>query len=244
MHLLFRTTLMAALFSAPLATLSAQAMDPSGHWEGSLEAPGMEVKIEIDLATNGQGELTGTFSKPAEKLKGLPLSDIAIEHQSVRFQIKGAPRERVFEGDLSADGKSISGIYSQSGYTIPFSLTLMGEARIEAPAKNAAIGKEFEGVWNGTLEADGKQLHAILTLSNQADGTSIASLVSVDEGLDIPITTITQRASSLTLDLKAVGGFYSASLNPAGTELTGTYTQGSLALPLTFSRSTAPGTKR
>jgi hypothetical protein len=86
-------------------------------------------------------------------------------------------------------------------------------------------------------------LRAILTLSNQPDGTASGSLVTVDDGLEIPIATITQNASSLTLDLKAVGASYSGTLNPDATELAGTYTQGSLTLPLTFRRAATEGKK-
>ena len=76
-----------------------------------------------------------------------------------------------------------------------------------------------------------------LTMANQPDGTATGSFVNVDEGLEIPITTITQKASSLTLDVKAVGGSYSGVLNPEGTELVGTWTQGPAVLPLTFRRA-------
>jgi hypothetical protein len=232
-----RTILLGAVL---LSTISAQpASDPSGHWEGSIEAPTADVNFEVDLAKNSQGELTGTFGNTGENLKGLPLSNISVDGKSLRFQIKGAPGERAFKGTISDDGKSIAGDYSQRGYTIPFSLTRTGDAKFEAAVKNAAIGKELEGVWNGTLDADGKQLRAVLTLSNQPDGTASGNIVSVDEGLDIPIATITQRASSLTLDLKAVGASFSGDLKPDATELAGKYTQGSLVLPVTFRRSTA-----
>ena len=174
-----------------LITVACLSADPSGHWEGSIQAPTAELNFEIDLAKNSTGELAGAFSQRSKNLKGFPLSDIAVEGKSIRFQITGTPGERA-----------------------------------------------FKGVWNGTLDANGKQLRAILNLSNQPDGTATGSIVTVDDGLDIPIGSITQEASSLTLDLKAVGASYSGALNPDSTELAGTYTQGSLVLPLTFRRST------
>jgi len=231
---------LAALIFATGAFLGGQtaASDLPGHWEGSIQAPTKQVPFVVDLARISTGELAGTFGNSTENLNGLLLSNIIVDDKSVRFQIKGAPGERAFKGTLSADGKSISGDYSQGGYTIPFTLTRTGDARFEAPAKNAPIGKELEGVWNGTLEADGKQLRAVLTLSNLSDGTATGNIVSVDEGLEIPIAVITQKASRLTLDLRAVGASYSGALNPDATELAGTYTKGSLSLPLNFRRAT------
>lgn len=61
--------------------------------------------------------------------------------------------------------------------------------------------------------------------------------------LEIPVSTITQAASSLTLQLKAAGGSYAGALNKEGTELAGTYSQGTLAAPLTFRRAAAKDNK-
>jgi hypothetical protein len=45
-----------------------------------------------------------------------------------------------------------------------------------------------------------------------------------------------QKAANLTVDVAAVGGSYVGVLN-AGNELVGTWTQGPVALPLTFKRA-------
>lgn len=229
-----RMPLLAALLLLPAPFLLAQtAFDPSGHWEGTVQAPTMEVKFEIDLTKNSKGELEGTFGQPVQNLKGLSLSSFVLEGKLIRFQIKGAPGERVFEGALGGDGKYMSGDYTQSGYAMPFSMTRTGDARIEARVRSAPIGKELEGTWNGTLDVNGIQRRLVLTMSNQSD-TATASIVNVEEGLEIPITTITQDASNLILEVKAVGGSYSGALNQERTELVGTWTQGPAVLPLIF----------
>jgi hypothetical protein len=237
MRLFTRMLVVAALLPGLASSLNAQnSVDPSGHWEGTIQASGMEVRVEIDLARNSKGELAGTFGQPAEHLTGLPLTNFTVDGRSVSFQIKGgAPGDRAFKATLSADGTSMSGDFaSHQVGTVAFILNRTGDPRIEATPRSAAIGKEFEGTWNGTLDANGMQLRLVLTMANQPDGTATGSLVNVDEGLEIPITTITQKASSITLDVKAVRGSYSGALNPEGTELAGTLTQGAATLPLTF----------
>jgi hypothetical protein len=236
MRTLTRLLLLAALLLVPAPSLLAQtAADPSGHWEGAVNAPNMEVTIEIDLERNGKGELAGTFGNPAQRLKGLPLANLAAEGRSLTFQVKGsAPGERVFKGTLSADGTSISGEYTQGGFSMPFSVTRTGDPRIAAPASSAPIGKELEGTWNGTLDVNGVQRRLVLTMANRPDGTATGNFVNVDEGLEIPITSIAQKASSVTLDVNTVGVSYAGALNSDGTELAGTLTQGSTVLPLTF----------
>ncbi len=74
-------------------------------------------------------------------------------------------------------------------------------------------------------------------MTNQPDGTSAATIVNVDEGLEIPVSALTHTAVGLALEIKAIGGSYSATLAAAGTELIGTITQGSVSVPLTFRRA-------
>src|SRR6266852_682230 len=134
-----RMLLIVAMFLLPAPCLLAQtAVDPSGHWEGSIQIPGREMTFEVDLARNGKGELSGTVNNPAENIKGLPLRAVVVDGTSVSFD---ARRDQPLRGILAADGKSMSGDATLSGYILPFSLTRTGDARIFAPATSAPIGK-------------------------------------------------------------------------------------------------------
>ena len=231
-----RRLVAAALLLLSVPFLRAQApADPSGHWEGSLQAQGVELRVEVDLATNSKGELVGTISTPAQNLKGLPLARVAVEGRSIRFHARA---DQPFNGVLSADGRSMSGTLTANGSSMPVNMSRTGDPRIEVPAKSAAIGKELEGTWNGTLNVNGTQLRLVLTMSSQSDGTAIGSIVNVDEGrLEIPASTITQAASIVTLEFKTVGGSYSGALSNDGTELVGRYSQGALIVPVTFQKA-------
>jgi hypothetical protein len=236
-----RASLIAALLLLPASSLPAQpAVDPSGHWEGSIQIqPNMEMKVEMDVAKNAKGELAGTFGQPAQGVKGLPLSMVAVEGRSVRVVVKGGPEAATFQGTLSADGKSMAGDVNQAGRAVPFSLTRTGDARIAAAPKSPPIGKELEGTWNGTLDVNGAQMRLVVKMANQPDGTATGTIVSPDgSGMEIPIA-MTQKASNVTVDVASVGASFVGVLNGPGTELTGTWTQGSTALPITF-RHAAP----
>ena len=243
----FTALLLAGLLHSTASSLLAQtAADPSGHWEGTIQASGLNVPVEIDLAKNSKGELAGTFGQPAQHMKGLPLAGVAVNGRSVSFQIKGsAPGDRAFKGTLSADGTTMSGDFaSRQVGTVAFTLTRAGDARIEATPTSAAIGKDLEGNWIGSLEVNGMQIRLALTTSNQPDGTAIGSLVNVDEGLELPITAIVQKASAVTFEVRAIGGSYSGALNPEGTELVGAFTQESHVAPVSFRRASATEAKK
>jgi hypothetical protein len=236
--------LAASLLLVPGSSLHAQtAVDPAGHWSGAIHVPpfngagSREIAIEIDLAANNAGTLAGTFAQPGQAVKGLPLANVAHEGNTVSFEIKANGGGR-FRGTL-ADATSISGefVTAEGGYNIPFDLKRTGEARIAAAPKSPAIGKELEGTWNGSIDVGGKRERLVLKMTNQPDGTAIGTIQDLDgSNVEIPIA-MTQKASSVTIDVAVVGATYAGELNPSA-ELTGTWTQGPVNLPLTFKRVT------
>lgn len=233
-HLLAVPVLVAALIISSAVAFSQTPAGPSGHWEGAIQVPGQELKIEIDLSGAGE-KWEGTITIPAQGLKGLPLSAIAVKGDSVSFAIKGIPGEPQFKGTLSKDAKALSGDFSQGGGTVPFALTRTGEAKIERPPKSTPITKDLEGSWEGALDVDGKILRLVLKLSNQPDGIATGMLISVDQGgAEVPIAAVVQTGAHLKLVVPAVAGNYDGDLKDA--QLTGTWTQGPRTWPLMFKR--------
>lgn len=206
--------------------------DPTGHWEGVIHAPAMDVVIAFDLAKNGEGKLAGTFSNAAENIHGLPLTNVAADGTAVTFAIAGdgggVCRAKI-------DGKSMKGVFTMKSVDLPLELTRTGDAQIEAAPRSPAITKELEGRWSGTLDAGTAKKTIGLRMTNQPDGAT--GVIVSGEGMEIPIALITQRGASVSLDVKKIGGSYNATLN--GSQLTGTWKQGSFTAPLNFVRTTA-----
>jgi len=227
-----RTLLIAALFLASAAWFHGQSpADPSGHWDGVVQMPERELTFDLDLVKNAQGEIGGTIHVPGGSAHGVPVK-VALEDGVVNFHSR---MDQPFSGLLSADGKSISGDYSISGFFLPFSMSRTGDARIEVPEKSAPIARDLEGTWAGTLNVNGARLRLLLAMRNQSGGTSTGILTSVDEGgLQAPVTVTAQDESSVILDFKAVGASYTGTLNRERNELAGTYRQGTFTASLTF----------
>jgi hypothetical protein len=233
-----RTALMTALlgFSFANTALPQTGPDPFAHWAGTIFAPFGEVKIEIDLAKDENGKLTGTFAAPDQHLKGFPLSDVKVSGDLITFAVVSSGGG-TFDGILSADGKSLNGAFNAAAGSVPFNLSRDGAAHVETAPKNARFDKDLEGTWNGALEGAHGRLRLVLKMVNQPDGTSVGRIVSVDEGgYELPVA-ITRNAAEIAFEIKATGGTWSGKLDPAKDEMAGTYHQADMTLPLNFHRS-------
>lgn len=219
-----------AVSGRPVAT----AVDPSGHWVGTVTAPFGEVRVEVDITRTGD-RLTATLNQPAQRVRALPLRNVTLDGRAIGFEVSGSG---AFQGILFADGRTIGGDFTTRDGSAPFNLTREGDAVVDAPLSGPAITADLEGRWTGVLEAGGRQLRFALVLANQADGTSVGRVVSIDEGgLEVPVG-IAQSGRAVTLDIRMTSAKYSGTLNTDGTELTGTFAQGDLTLPLVFRRDT------
>ncbi len=209
-------------------TLYAQ----TGHWQGVIQLPAGEIPIQVDIERLPAGTFQGSLSTP--ELTGFPLSDFAMKGRDVYFQVKGTPGNRAFLGGLSTDNKTMSGEFKQGQFSLRFLLNRTGDAHVSPAAKLSSIPKDLEGSWNGTAEVSGQTMQLVLSLTNAADGSAQGTLHTLADDLEIPISSLKQTASSVALELKAVGGTITASLN--GPELSGTFTQGATTFPVTFRR--------
>jgi hypothetical protein len=222
------------ILSAPGVSSAQVAAGPSGHWEGSIQVPGQELMVVVDLSGSGD-KWEGAIGIPAQGLKAFPLAEIVVKDSGVSFAMKGVPGEPRFRGTLSPDAKALSGEFQQGGGSLPFALTRTGPAVIEQVPASTAVTKDLEGSWEGALDADGTILHLVVTLTGQADGPATAVLVSVDQGgAAIPVTAVVQKDAHLTLLVRPVAGRYEGDL--ADGKLTGTWTQGPRTWPLVLQR--------
>jgi len=115
---------------------AARDDDPTGRWEGAIETPGGKLGVGVDLERSASG-WSGTIDIPAQGAAGLPLADVAVEGDRVRFRIAGVPGAPTFDGTLG-EGE-IRGTFRQGAAELPFRLgrepVLAGVALPAAPAR-------------------------------------------------------------------------------------------------------------
>ena len=214
---------------------AAATPDAAGHWEGKIQLPARELGMTVDLARNAQGVWIGSMSLVGATAADVPLENLSVQDTAVKFAAY-LPDYAAFEGSLSEDRGSLAGTASNASGGVPFQLARMGEANVRVPPPSSVLTKEFDGVWEGVIAADGKALRIRLKLARGAGGLATAVLTSVDQGnQEIPVTTVMIEGKELQVQARAVSGLYRGTLNASG-EIAGEWSQGPNRLPLTFKR--------
>ena len=118
--------------------------------------------------------------------------------------------------------------------------TSVGIVRAQTPPHSAAQVAPLSGSYAGTLQAGEAQLHLLLHLSKNSNGSLHATLDSLDQAVyAIEATGVSQAGSTLKLEVASVGAHFEGKISPDHTTIDGTWKQGNAELPLVFHRHAA-----
>src|SRR2546423_9478655 len=85
------------------------------HYEGTISTPGTPLAVEIDV-----DGAKATITIPAQNIKAWALTKVVFDATTFSADMPNVPGNPHFEG--KRDGDKISGIFSQGGGLVPFSL--------------------------------------------------------------------------------------------------------------------------
>jgi hypothetical protein len=236
-----------ALFTIPLLLLPAAmlaAANPSGLWEGAIKTPNADLGVVVNVHQDGD-KWAAEIDIPMQNVSALPLADFKVEGGGISFGLPG-PGDPRYSGKLAADGKTISGNFTQGGESMALELKWKSEPRavVKAPANSGDV-QVLEGVWEGALDANGTQLRLRFNFVKNADGSITGTIDSLDQGANgIPITTIARTGDSIKMEVPAVTGSYEGTLSKDASAITGTWSQGGGTLPLKVERKKAEVTRK
>jgi pimeloyl-ACP methyl ester carboxylesterase len=116
------------IFWAMLVTITLNAQDISGTWNGVLKVRGISLRLvlHVDSGEEGYG---GTLDSPDQGAEGIPISAMDFQAPSLSFAIEQLGI--AYQGEWK-DGEIIEGTFTQMGQSFP--LALSREA-IEAPKR-------------------------------------------------------------------------------------------------------------
>ena len=223
-------------------TLTCEAADTAaGRWEGSIQIPGSEFPLIIDLDQYAGKDWAGSIIIPGLDVKGAPLTDLSIGDSEISFTIKAAlASERTgqakFKGRLTNEGEMM-GDFLQAGNKAPCVLQKTGPPQVELPRKSTAISQELEGEWKGDYEMGGYPRHVTLKLTNHKPDGATGQLVIVGKKTNNPpIDLVTEESGFLTIKSPEFGITYEGQFRKEAGEINGIFTLGPFELPLVLRR--------
>ena len=208
-----------------------------GSWEGMLIVPGGEIPTVFHFQAAEGGGYTATIDSPTQGAMGIPVSEVTFVEGHLKLVSSAAKAE--FEGDLSAEGTVLSGVWRQGGGE--FELTLVKEGSLP-PVEPSEAQKPIVGSWLGTLEIPGGgQLRMVFNIDPAADGGFAATVDSPDQGVSgIPFSEATFADGHLRLFSSDMAATFEGDLSPDGTILEGNWIQGGMELTLSLERTEGP----
>lgn len=233
---------LAAFLILSSALLCSAAENVAGRWEGSLQIPGQEFNLIVDLDRAGGKDWAGSIIIPGLDIKGAQLTDLSVNGSDISFTIKGAlASERTgkaeLKGRLNEKGR-FTGEFLQAGNTAPFLLKKTGPAQVELPRKSTAVSQDLEGEWKGDYEMGGYPRHVTLTLLNHQSGEASAQLVVVGKRTtNAPVDLVQDEGGFLTIESHEIGITYEGRLQKEAGEIKGTFTLGPFEMPLVLRRT-------
>jgi hypothetical protein len=245
----FRRTplrLLATIFFAS-AVLCQAGENLAGRWEGSVQIPGRDLKLIVDLAQESGKSWIGSIIIPGLDVKGAQLVDLKVKGSDLAFAIKGAlGNERAGQAEiktrLTADGH-LAGDFVQGGNTAPFVLEKIGPSQVELPPSSTAVSKELEGEWKGDYELMGYTRHVTMKFANRTvDGATVEFVIVGKKTNNVPVSLLTQEGDFLSVKSDEFGITYEGHFRKEAGEIKGTIIHGPFEQPLVMRRTavTAP----
>jgi fermentation-respiration switch protein FrsA (DUF1100 family) len=196
--------------------VSAQSTDVSGDWTGELNTGSATLHLALHLKNDGS-----TFES-IDQHATIPIQKVEVHERTVLIDAGIAK----FTGTLDGSGLTMSGTFRQRTGELPLSFR-RGAPVVRALAQAPAA---ISGNWLGTLNAGGQKLRLALQIENGA-----GAMISLDQGMaKLPIKQFDVNGQAVKIDVGIAS--YEGTLDSAGQQITGTFTQAGTSFPLIFQR--------
>ena len=205
-----------------------------GNWAGSLQAGEAVLHLVLHVSKAEDGSFTATIDSLDQGVYGIEVTSLAQQPSTLSFKVSSVGAS--YEGKFSTDHGSIEGEWMQGSVSLP--LVFHRQAAGAGKRKPADAIASAEGVWQGAMEGNGMRLRFQLHVSHDDQKQLVGALDSPDQGISgLPAVKVSQKESAFHFEIPVVSGVYDGTLNPAKTEITGTWTQSSVQQKLDFRRS-------
>ncbi|PYT56262.1 MAG: alpha/beta hydrolase [Acidobacteria bacterium] len=205
-----------------------------GNWAGSLQAGEAVLHLVLHVSKAEDGSFKATIDSLDQGVYGIEVTSLAQQASTLSFKVSSVGAS--YEGKFSTDHGSIDGAWVQGSVSLP--LVFHRQAAGAGKRKPADAIASAEWVWQGAMEGNGMRLRFQLHVSHDDRKQLVGALDSPDQGISgLPAVKVSQKESAFHFEIPVVSGVYDGTLNPAKTEITGTWTQSGVQQKLDFRRS-------
>jgi hypothetical protein len=238
-----RRTILTLLFCLP-PLASGAVKPPEGRWEGSVQIPGRELQLVVDLAQDSIGAWKGSIIIPGLGIKGEPLTNLVLTGTGLAFDVGGSLGSAThgpagFKGSL-ASADVMAGAMSPGGTVAKFTLKRVAAAQVESSPRSTRVARDIEDQWTGDFELGGYPRHVTITLENHSDAAATARFVVVGkQTTDLPVDLVVEDGNFLRIESKANHVAFEGRIVRESGEIRGIVEMGPFELPLVLRRVSA-----
>lgn len=219
---------------AQTAQPAARASGFDDEWEGTLRAGEAELKLTLHVSGEKGGELRAKLDSPEQGVYGMEASPVSGAQNTLHFEI--ATVGAMFEGKLTADGKTIAGTWNQGGEKFPLSFSR--KSGLAGGRKPADAVSALEGTWQGAFQNGNMRFRLQLHISHDETKKLNGTLDSLDQGAaGLPMSKISEQNGAVHFEIAMFSGVYEGTLNAARNAMTGKWTRDNDSVALEFKRS-------
>ena len=215
------------------AATFAGAQDIAGDWQGTLSTGQAQLRLVLHITKSADNSLKATLDSIDQPgANGIPVNSVTLKDSKLSLDV--AAVQGTYEGKVAADGKTMSGTWSQHGET--FSLDFKRSATPVKTEHKPAKPSDIDGTWSGTLDTGTAKLRIVFHISNTEDGL-VATMDSPDQSLKgMPTTGVTRNDTALKIELAQIHASFSGKIAADLSSIDGTWSQGGASLPLVVKR--------
>lgn len=220
-----------AVAGAPQARAQAQL---AGEWHGTLSAEGKENRLVLHIAPVRDGILTGTIDSLDQGAFGIPVTSISVKGSAFRMTVDDVHGS--YEGTVNKDSTEIDGTWSQ-GQQILLNFRRAAPQAAPKPVVQPAPPSDIDGLWMGTVDANGRQLQLLFRITNTSSGLTVHMQSPDQSPVWVLASAVKHDGNSLVIEFKGFDASFDGKIATDLNSINGTLTQMGNRLPLVLKRA-------
>jgi uncharacterized protein len=194
-------------------------------WYGVLDLQVSQLRIVFRQSVGDEGQLKAQAFSLDQGNAEMKVKSFVIADGKLSIEMPGIVAS--FSGTLNEDETEAVGEFTQGGRARPFSLRVVDEI----PTLNP------DEIWTGTLVAGPRKLKLQFRVFDSGKPTENVMFDSLNEGVTGLVAARKVEGGEVTIKMAGVGASFSGTLNDAGDELVGEWSQGGAELPFALKKT-------